>query len=357
LSIEFGAFDSARELPDQRKLFEVAFPESRNTPVASIEHYRWKFHSYPDMPAAYEYAAREGDDLLGYYAALPYFYEIHGRRRRTGLVCDVMTDPDVRGRGVFTGLGRFAVASLHGAGVDFLTGYPVRPEVMGGHLRAGWHVAFDLPMYLMPLKADAILHSKRLGWLARVANPAIAAVRRVQRPRPAAGYVVRTGPPEELMRSHEFDEFIAAWSATVENHLIKSREFYQWRLGAPATRYRAILVHRDQVLVAAAVGRVVDLHGVPSLALLDVMALDGDLGALAGLYRAAEAEARGSGVEAVVTMMSRHRAREYRVSRFGFLRSPFTFKLILHTGEGAVSLAQLSREEDWHLMWIDSDDL
>jgi len=296
--------------------------------------------------------------MLGYYAAIPYPYKIDDRKMRAAMVCDVMTHSDARGRGLFTDLGRFALAEMEAGGLDFATGYPVRPAVMGGHLRAGWRVAFELPMYLRPLKADAILQSRNLSRLAPVANVGIAVHRQLLAPRPRTeDYRTSIGAPHDLLRSAPFDAFIESWTASVKNCLVKSWEFYDWRLGAPGSEYRVFFVSQDDLVVAVAVGRETDLHGIPSFALLDVMVLKDRVAALPTLYREIESEARRRGTEAVVTMMSRHRAREYRLGRYGFLKSPFTFKLIIRSLKSGVDVERLSSEEDWHLMWIDSDDL
>jgi Acetyltransferase (GNAT) domain len=358
LSIEFGEFGYADALSSQRELFENAFPENVGLPSASVDHYRWKFHGAPASPSSYEYSASEGEKMLGYYAAIPYPYQVGDRRMLAGMVCDVMTHSDARGRGVFTELGRFALSEMEKADLNFVTGYPVRPEVMGGHLRVGWKVAFELPMYLRPLRADAILGSRHLAWLAPIANLGIAAQRGLLALRPkASGYHTRIGSPRELLQSPAFEAFRKKWSASVKNHLVKSPRFYDWRLGAPGIEYHACLVYRGEAVVAAAIAREAELQRIPSFALLDVMVLRDSTVALPALYQAIEREARSRGVEAVVTMMSRYRAREYRLARFGFLKSPFTFKLIIRSVDDTVPVGRIAREEDWHLMWIDSDDL
>jgi len=358
LSIEFEEFDHALALSKQRELFEDAFPENKGTPSTSVEHYQWKFHSFPFSPSSYEYSAAEASKMLGYYAAIPYPYQVADRRMVAGMVCDVMTHSDARGRGVFTELGRFALKEMEATDLDFVTGYPIRPGVMGGHIRVGWRVAFELPMYLKPLRANAILRSKGMSWLAPLANLGISAYQTLLAPRRrAAKYRGTVGTPVELLHYPAFGQFLKAWSASVPNHLVKSADFYDWRLGAPGTEYRAFLVHRGEEVVAAAVGREVDLHGIPSFALLDVMVLKSEERALSTLYHEVLDEARRHGAEAIVTMMSRHRAREYRLNRFGFLKSPFTFNLIVRSLNDAVTVDQISDEKDWHLMWIDSDDL
>lgn len=355
--MEFARFTQEDGLRQQRELFADAFPENSGSASATAEHYQWKFHQAPFSPQSYEYTATEGGSMLGYYAAIPYPYRLGDRETFAGMVCDVMTHSQARGRGVFTELGRFALDEMRATSLSFLTGYPIRPEVMGGHLRVGWEVAFDLPMYIRPLRANAIAKSRGLSWLAPAANLGISVYQATRRSRPSGEYEGRVGEPRELLCSPSFEAFVERWSATVRNHLIKSADFYDWRLGAPDTRYQAFLVSRGDTVVAAAVGRVAHLHGIPSFALLDLMALKDEGGALATLYYEIDREARCHCVEAIVTMMSRSRAREYHLRRHGFLRSPFTFKLIAHSLSGATPLEEISAEKDWHLMWIDSDDL
>ena len=357
MTLEFRAFDDRRDLAQQRHLFELAFPEQRDMPAASEEHYRWKFHGFPAPRPSYEYAASEGGRLVGYYGAIPYPYQIGGRRMTVGMVCDVMTHPEARGKGVFTELGSFALHEMEAAELDFVSGYPVRREVMGGHLRAGWTIAFEMPMYLQPLKADGILRTRKLGVLAPAANLAIAACRRLRFGGSARRrYTVTSGSPGEILTSDAFERFIESWAESVPNHLVKSAAFYRWRLGAPSVDYRVFLAYCDGAVVAAAIGRAAVLNGIPSYALLDAMVRAGCEDALATLYRDVEREAREQNAEAVVTMMTRSSAQRYRLIRAGFLRSPFVFKLILRS-TSALPIASISHEADWHLMWIDSDDL
>lgn len=355
--MEFTRFDQADGLAQQRKLFEDAFPENHGSSIASAEHYRWKFHGAPSQPASFEYQATENGEMLGYYAAIPYPYQLGERKLLAGMACDVMTHSKARGRGVFTELGSFSVAEMRATGLSFLTGYPIRPEVMGGHLRVGWRVAFELPMYLKPLRGNAILASRRASRLAPLANLGINAYQATRRYRSSPELDIETGDPRELLRAPAFARFLEGWAGGVRNRLLKSVDFYDWRLGAPGTRYRAYLVRRGEQVIAAAIGRVATLQGIPSLALLDMMILPGEQGALGALHGELDREARREDVEAIVTMISRHRAREYRLGRFGFLRSPFKFKLIVHSLDDDVSYEELSTEADWHLMWIDSDDL
>jgi GNAT superfamily N-acetyltransferase len=356
--VELRGFDEEQDLAARSQLFVDAFPEHRADAVGSQQHYTWKFRSAPARPQSFEYVATENGVLLGYYAAIPFEYVIDGTRMKVGVVCDVMTHSAARGRGVFTELGRHALEEMRNTSVDLVTGYPIRPEVMGGHLRVGWRVAFELPVYLKPLRANAALSRVHLAPLAPLANPLLAGYRTAFRGRlRAEAYETVEGESQALLTSPEFREFVAAWESSVRNHLVKTRGFYAWRLGAPEAEYRVFLVRDAGAVVAAAIARDTHLGGIPCAALLDVMVLEDRRDSLPSLYSAVERYARMRDLEGVATMMSRRSARHYRLLRSGFLRTPYVFKLIIRSVSDAVDVGPLAREDDWHLMWIDSDDL
>ena len=79
------------------------------------------------------------------------------------MVCDVMTHPEARGQGVFTKIGRYATEKMKEQKIHFTTGYPIRPEVIPGHIKVGWEKPFQLPLYLRPLKSNDLLKSKGLS--------------------------------------------------------------------------------------------------------------------------------------------------------------------------------------------------
>jgi len=127
-------------------MFRLCFPESISAGTYLNGHYHWKFHTTDRR--SYEYQAADNTKLLGYYAAIEYAYIINGVEHNVAMVCDVMTHPDARGQGVFTKIGRYSTEQLADEGLSFSTGYPIRPEVIPGHLKVGWKALFQLPVYL-----------------------------------------------------------------------------------------------------------------------------------------------------------------------------------------------------------------
>ena len=156
VDLSFDKFNAQIDLEKQRELFKECFPENDGTSIETDEHYLWKFHSHPSSPNSYEYIAKIDDNIAGYYAALPYEYIIKGNNYSVGMVCDVMTGIKARGKGVFTKLGLYSTEMLKNEGLAFTTGYPIRPEVIPGHIKAGWDKVFNLPLYISFLKVQLL---------------------------------------------------------------------------------------------------------------------------------------------------------------------------------------------------------
>lgn len=355
--IEYRAFGGDSELEEQRSLFLEAFPEQRGESPATREHYHWKFRSFPGEPSAYEFVASAEGKLQGYYAAIPFRYKVGDRELRCGMVCDVMTHPRMQGKGIFTGLGRYALGEMQKANVDFVSGYPIRPAVIPGHLKVGWRVAFDLPMYIKVLRADALLKKYRLGFLAPLVNGALRVLHALWPARADSSLSIHESV--DLMRLGEepIQKFIARFAEKIPNFLVKDPEFYRWRLGAPASKYRIIEVRRGEICVGVAVVRPTVIDGLPALAVLDFMVDTHLPGATKTLHAAIARCAREARCEVIVAMLSGHRARFFAFSANLYLRSPFKFQLILKSLRDDIDVHAMSLADHWHLMWIDSDDL
>lgn len=360
MSLQFKHFENQSDLDRQRELFKLSFPEVEDSSIASEKHYRWKFHSFPSTQTSYEFVAVEDDIMAGYYAAIPYRYIVNGKELTAGMVCDVMTHPKMRGRGVFKKLGQYSTDELKELGVNFTTGYPIRPEVIPGHLRVGWKIAVELPVYLCPLKSDSILKAKRLAFLAPIFNLAINALQAffgVFAPK-ASDYSVEVFEPSALESKQDlYSNFLEKWYRTQKYHLVKDLDFLKWRLGAPNHEYQIHSLTYQGQIVAIAITCVTDLKGIPSLAILDLMCLPEHNIGLPKLFRAMKEFALANSAEGLATMCSKYWAARYKLSMNGFLKTPAIFKYITKPLNLDIPEEEFMQEQNWHLMWIDCDDL
>lgn len=359
MEIQYRPYQAEADWKSYRELFKLSFPETHGTSVESEHHYRWKFQEFPDAETSYQYVGDEGGRVVGYYAALPYVYQIDGVRRRCAMVCDVMTHPGYRGRGIFTQIGRFATSELAKAGLGFTTGYPIRPEVLPGHLKVGWQVVQAMPTFVRPLGISGLLPAP-LKPLGKLADSLVRAAQ-FWSLRGDKGYSTQTYDRDDFIRlvarSHEYAKFLTTWLDAQPNALVKDADFLDWRTRAPGATYGFVALRKGDELVGLSLARPTRLRGFETLAVLDFMVLKGHLRGCRSLHAALARLAREERKDVVACMVAPDWARAYRFARSCYLRTGAAFSLIVKKLDPDIEDDSLSGAGRWHTFWIDSDDL
>jgi hypothetical protein len=354
-------FNFREGLEEQRELYLDCFPENANNSEKEIEHYMWKFHS-PGREG-FEYGAYLNNDLIGYYAALPYNYNFKNELIKAAMVCDVMTGTKARGKGVFTNLGIYATGQLAEAGFDFTTGYPVRKEVIPGHLKAGWAALFDIPIYSRVVSLKSLLEKVKLSyfelplqgiWNAWVYLLGIIFYKKIE------GLVIEEYAQAHLRSIDGFEEYIENSSRNIPIYLNKSIEFLEWRLGAPQKHYNIFIVRSTDEIVGHLISCNTILKGFPATCILDLFVNENKdthkyvKYLLDNLVR--HANKHRSVLLAV--MIRSYWAKKYKLYANGFIKTPIKFTFILkQLKKSRIAFEVLKNPESWNLMWIDSDDL
>ncbi len=359
--LELRSYIPEKDAEQQRELFLLSFPENKGTSICSEEHSSWKFEQFPGTPPSYQYVARNQEDILGYYAAIPYPYKINQSEIRCGMVCDVMTHPKSRGHGIFTKIGHFATQDLMQQGLGFTSGYPIRPEVIPGHLKVGWKKVLKLPMYMKILKTKTLL-PKGFRFLAFFLDPLFYILNCV--PRIFGKFHSQYKTEVEGIhlfdeKTDEIDEFLSSWISEQKNALLKSSAFLKWRTSAPKTIYQFIFVReiKSQKIVALSIVRPTNIKGVEVLAVLDFMTLKAHRSSSNQMIEQMTELALKLKKDAIVCMTTRKWARQYRFLNHLMLPTPAIFTLILKKLDSKIDEMDLFTEDNWHLFWIDSDDL
>jgi GNAT superfamily N-acetyltransferase len=359
LSIEQRRLVPAASASEYQHLFRDCFPETAGTSIETREHYLWKYGPEGKAAPAFEFGAYDDGRLVGFYAALPLTYQASGSPRIAALVCDVMTDPGLRGKGIFTMQGRYATEAMAKEGLAFVTGYPIRPSVLPGHFKVGWKVAFDLPVYFKLLDPTTLLAPRGLHSLGPVLRPLCTMYQSLARGMSPGddGGVCRQYTPEEFFALPEYQPFQKTWSAQYDICLVRTADFFRWRLSAPEASYRIMALYHGHELTGVAVVRNSTINHLDVTALVDLMLLSERASASGALHREIEAYARQSGTGGVVIMSTRPDAARWRLYRHGFLKSPIKFKLILKWLSEAPEPTNFWRPQAWHLSWADTDNL
>ncbi len=355
--LKFKVFDYTVMLPQQKQLFAESFPEVfEQKPEAERNYergYKWQYRSYPAAKNSYEYMASIADEMVGYYAALPYVYKIGGSTFTSGMVCGVMTSPHHRKAGIFSRLGNYAAQEQKESGVDFNLTFPIRKAVMPGFMRMGWQVGFEMPLYIRFLKSDSLLRSKKIPLIAPLVNIGLKVYNSVLKKKDRRNIMIEAF--DQFADIRNYGEFISAYEQTVPNTLRKDIDFSTWRYGAPEAEYIFLCAYRDQHLIGFVSLRSIVREGVPSFGIVDFMVTDENC--INTLHNAVNETAKRHKKEAVMTMMSKYSAGKYRMLSNGYLKSPFKFHFIFKNLSGKIPQDQLLNERNWHLMFVDTDDL
>ncbi|UZJ38153.1 GNAT family N-acetyltransferase [Prosthecochloris sp. SCSIO W1103] len=362
MEIKIEEFNSTNDLSKQRNLFNECFPENLGTSVQTIDHYKWKFKSFPAKIPSYEYIARLDDEIIGYYAALPYEYIIDGRHVKAAIVCDVMTGIKARGKGVFTKLGKYSTNRFKEEGLAFSTGYPIRPEVLPGHKKSGWLFPFKIPMYGKFIKMNSFFHSKNKQYLIPYANLVLFFYEffldllsfSLSKP---IGVSISNYLSTDVKKIEGLEDFFLNWKKENLISLNKNIDFLNWRLGAPEKEYQIVILRVDEKVVGYSVFRKVIKEGVPCVGVLDFILLNGYEKWSSFLLLEIEKYAKKNSAELILFMIMKSLAKKYGLFMSGYLKTPFFFSFIIKQFDESIDKKILLDEQNWNLMWIDSDDL
>ena len=354
--MEFKEFNRLAHLNRQRDLFTECFPENKGTTMASEAHYLWKFGSFPNKPNSYEYGAYLEKDIIGYYAALPYKYFVNGEPiANAGMVCDVMTGVKARGKGVFTRLGKFSTEDLATKELDFTTGYPIRPEVIPGHMKVGWEKPFSLPLYFKFLTTKTLFKSKRIEFLSPLIDFLLKAIFSFIGIFGSSKGETKSFKHTEIDQINGFDDFVKQWTSERPIALQKDSDFLKWRLSAPDKEYQVLVLYDNSKVVGYTVFCQTIKENVLSLAILDLCLLQGYQNKSSVLIRGISEFAESVGAEIIMAMLSQNIAKEYGIVREGFIRTPYKFWFIVKNLSKKFDRSFLNDKNNWHLTWLDSD--
>lgn len=358
MSLVFRKFVFKDELIVQRQLFAECFPEHNESPILSEKHYLWKFHSKPGYLKSKEFVATDiHNNLLGYYAAIPYQYNINGFIAQAAMVCDVMTGLKARGKGVFTSLGIYSTDEFSKSGFDFSIGFPIRKEVIPGHIKAGWEINHELPLYGRFIKFNKFLKNNKLASPINFIYKLFISVYESIFQHGFKNIEIESYSSYQIDKIIGLDSFYEKWNDEITISLKKSTEFLKWRLGAPQTEYKILIIRHNKNIVGVLVAKEILREGVPCLAILDITILNGFYKLANVLINKLIQIGKENKIELVLIMISSIWYSKYRLFTNSFIKTPFKFSFIIKKFNNKIDNKILDNKNSWHLTWLDSDDL
>jgi len=353
--LEFYPLEEERDFEKYHDLFKDSFPETLGTKTSEKEHYKWKFKNFPSQTKPFEYVGYLDDDMVGYYAAIPFLYKVNGVKVEVGMVCDVMTSSKSRGKGVFTKMGLYSTNEMKIANIPFTIGHVIRENVLPGHKKAGWNVALYIPLYIKFLKLTSLLKSKKLNVLIPIANLFLLIYNRFVRLPEKKKY--HSSLHSNIEEIYGYDELVSKWQNEHLISLCKDLKYAKWRYSAPDRKYKFIAVRdKSEMLIGFASYRKIIRESVPSFVILDMIILNSYRDVVGNIQRIIDKDAINEGVEAVLLESTKKMSKHNRLLFAGYLRSPFTFKFIVKNLTEQYPDSLLFDENNWDIHLVDSDD-
>jgi len=347
---------------DLARLIFVEQPSDRFT----HEYWQWEFIENSAGPACMCVADDHGA-IVGYYAAIPTKVKVASVVETGSIVVDVMSHPEYRFQGMFTALGKRSLAEAAASGIKFAYGFPVRPDVMPGHLKVGWKHAFDIPVLVRPLRAGRIVGRVvkppvLAGLAGLLGSAAQLGYETVARPVMRALYKTPTPTARVVLRDldtfdERFDDLWSRASTRFSVGVVRDREYLQWRYAHhPYHRYRVTAAEQDGQLVGYSVAREADLMGFPSGVLVDLLVDPRTPAAGHALVRSVTARfAENPHIELVASMMSRASPYFGLLQHHGYIRTPKVFWFIVHINRDDLDAQAVLDAGNWYLTWGDTD--
>lgn len=343
MSVEFHSLD----LPDQdamlHGLLNQGFPESKDSGLFSPEMLDWKFaKSGGLMNSLVGYVE---NSPVSFYGVLPREYSFQGVIKTAGLVVDVLSIPVMRGRGLFVSSGHAVMNNLEKTEISCVIGFPIRPEVLPGHLKVGWQVRFPMPVYVYPIGAR-----KTKGWRNTCIRFLFKVLYVLFSPlRLAEHSEAQLLDPMDFTCDPRVENFITNQSCSHNISIKKSSQFLQWRLSRPDAIYKCFNLGAKNTS-AYAICRVMDFEGFQSLAILDI---DGSSKTtIKQLMKHIIDYARSESCDLIAFCTNKSNFRRLGLRKLGFFNSPKKFQVITRaTGDSDVKFT----EKFTRLTWIDSD--
>lgn len=287
------------------------------------------------------------EEILTFYGVLSRKYSCFGTPVEIGLVVDVMTHPSHRGKGLFVESGSAALSRLRRSETAGVIGFPIRNEVMPGHLKAGWKVQFEMPIYILPIGRSEVKNLKTM--LIKVLSTLFEFSTRPLR------FSIFKAAKNKIIETISIDALSNFYNSQKTNDLVvldKSRNFLEWRLNRPEIEYKTFSC-RSVMTHTIAITRRMDLNGLRTLAILD---FESDSPSHSRrLVRHLVQYSINEKIDIIALTTNKENAKRLKLLSFGFFKSHKKFKVITRNISELGDGFTLARHLNFRMTWIDSD--
>ena len=313
----------------------------------SAARLRWRYHGSPHGPGRIAIARdkAKGGRIVGLIGLIALRLRTAQGQLQSFQAVDVVVDPDYRGHGVFSGLGKVAIEGAAELGKDVLWGFPNENAAPAWFGRFSWLRFGTVPFMVRPLRTGY--------FLGRFSN----ALRRIDLPIA----IPQTESDPSVREIRDFGpEIERLWQRFAPPGPGVDREalWLRWRLiDRPAADYRIAVTEKGGEVTAMVTSVLLDRHGGRILYILEAMGTE--TGQLARLLKHEVSLAAGRGADAALCWCPPCAPNRRAYRRAGFFHLPDRLRPVtMHFGARPLregSPATISDGAGWYLSYLDSD--
>jgi N-acetylglutamate synthase-like GNAT family acetyltransferase len=307
-----------------------------NADAGRAEYVRWQYDANPAGRAFSALARTGAGELTAQFGAIPLRMAVDGEERFGALALNVVTDSAMRGRGIFTALGRACDEQMAAAGVTVAWALPNRNSFPGFVGRLGYTHIGDAPLLVRPVNVRRLAESRvrlpGVGVAASIlAKPFVA-------PLPGATREVSGVSVAAVERfGSEFENLWPGIRGRERVMVVRDAAYLNWRFVEIPTRTYQVFAARAGGAVAGYVAlRTAELFGLQAGLIVDLIASNEAV--REALLSHALAHFATQDVDLLAALMLTHTAEHASLRRHGFrpvpkLLLPLPFRVVARGGD------------------------
>lgn len=266
-NIQLNTFDD----PNFSRLIDLTKTTYANREICESGYLGWEYVLNPGGEALIQIAEDE-KKVASQYVLLPHDYVLNGRRYRGSISVNTLTDPDYRGKGLFSKLAEKTFGRCTNENIRFTIGIPNHSSYPIFKSKLGFETLGTLPLLIRPLKPIKMA----FNYLKRKKTKGDIEIPFFRGTITAEDYKISKLDPIADENIHA--DFFRKFHSVVPFATARSMEYIRWRyIDIPIRKYIVLKLCKHNQMLGYAVFRARYINGLRCGILVDLCVAEKDM--------------------------------------------------------------------------------
>ena len=360
--IQFGSAHLVRDCVDDdlagiiRLHFEIEPDENASSQEYELA-WRWLHQGNPYSISKILVGVDHQNKIVAHMGMFPLKFVASGKNLLAGFPEQLMVAEGFRQSLLFFNLETRFLKEYSRSGVKFIYALVTRSRVLQAHLALGFKKSGSLPVYARPynlsLLAEHYIPSPTLRFLVRPVLSVLESLLSLS----STPKLKRLDVVQASRFTDMWDSFLQESCRGFQYYALRNADILNWRFADfPGRTYQIYLAFENSKPAGYIVLRRMKMMGFDVLSIVDILFLPGRNDVGRALLSAVHRVAVESKVDMSACLLSQHSPFLPILKRFGFIKTPQSFTLIVHKPKkGEIVMVDEKAFEQWHLTWFDND--